>query len=267
VKNYYQILEVEVNASQGEIKKSFRRLAIKYHPDKNPSVHAEELFKEINEAYDVLSDLEKKWVYDNRTLVDNSQTVQHRDPAYRRRTRPYTASKKKNNDQRELMLKYISLARWASRIALLFSIVILVDYLLPFQKLEEDVIDVQKIYVASRVGKLIDPINVKLVTSSGRELEVTYDFNFIRKDSSIEITQSPILNVPVEVISVNDESNRERIQKSIYRNLVFFPILLGILSIISLVTRNNLEMEFNLGIANFVFIILNLIFLIISIQQ
>ena len=57
-KDYYQILGVEKNASEKEIKKAFRRLARKHHPDVNPDdARAEERFKEINEAYEVLSDL------------------------------------------------------------------------------------------------------------------------------------------------------------------------------------------------------------------
>ena len=66
VKDYYSILGVNENASPDEIKKSYRKLAIQYHPDKNPNnKEAEEKFKEISEAYDVLSDSNKKNEYDN----------------------------------------------------------------------------------------------------------------------------------------------------------------------------------------------------------
>ncbi len=64
-KNYYKILGVSKDASPEEIKKAFRRLALKYHPDKNRGDKvAEERFKEINEAYAVLSDPEKRRQYD-----------------------------------------------------------------------------------------------------------------------------------------------------------------------------------------------------------
>jgi molecular chaperone DnaJ len=65
MKDYYAILEVNRNASDEEIKKAYRRLALKYHPDRNPGdKKAEEKFKEINEAYACLSDPQKRANYD-----------------------------------------------------------------------------------------------------------------------------------------------------------------------------------------------------------
>lgn len=63
-KSLYETLEISDNASEAEIKKAYRKLARKYHPDVNKSAEAEEKFKEINAAYEVLSDKEKKAQYD-----------------------------------------------------------------------------------------------------------------------------------------------------------------------------------------------------------
>ncbi|TRY87344.1 hypothetical protein DNTS_017212 [Danionella cerebrum] len=63
-KDYYSVLGIQKGASDDEIKKAYRKQALKYHPDKNKSPGAEEKFKEIAEAYDVLSDPKKKDIYD-----------------------------------------------------------------------------------------------------------------------------------------------------------------------------------------------------------
>ena len=64
-RDYYEVLGVDKNADEATIKKAYRGLAKKYHPDLNPgNAEAEAKFKEVNEAYDVLSDSEKKAKYD-----------------------------------------------------------------------------------------------------------------------------------------------------------------------------------------------------------
>ena len=63
-KDYYKTLGVSRSATDEELKKAYRKLALKYHPDKNKSPEAEEKFKAIGEAYDVLSDSNKRQIYD-----------------------------------------------------------------------------------------------------------------------------------------------------------------------------------------------------------
>ena len=63
--DYYKILGVKEEATEKDIKKAYRKLAFKYHPDKNPDDASAELkFKEVTEAYNVLSDIHKKENYD-----------------------------------------------------------------------------------------------------------------------------------------------------------------------------------------------------------
>ncbi|OQY20704.1 MAG: integrase [Desulfobacteraceae bacterium 4572_35.1] len=79
-KDYYATLGIEKTASEAEIKKAYRKLAVKYHPDKNAGdKKAEERFKEISEAYAVLSDSEKKQQYDQFGDTDFHQRYSQED--------------------------------------------------------------------------------------------------------------------------------------------------------------------------------------------
>lgn len=82
---YYQLLGVQKNASEDEIKKAYRKLAMQYHPDRNPgNKQAEEKFKEISEAYAVLSDATKRKQYDTMGDTRFSQsTAGHQQDFYR----------------------------------------------------------------------------------------------------------------------------------------------------------------------------------------
>lgn len=63
--DYYEVLEISRNASGDEVKKAYRKMALKYHPDRNPdNKEAEEKFKQVNEAYQILSDSQKRKIYD-----------------------------------------------------------------------------------------------------------------------------------------------------------------------------------------------------------
>jgi DnaJ-class molecular chaperone len=74
---YYDILQLDHNASSTDIKKSFRLLALKYHPDKNKSAESNQMFLKIVEAYEVLSDISSRRKYDLTLRNDIAQTSFH----------------------------------------------------------------------------------------------------------------------------------------------------------------------------------------------
>src|SRR5260221_13207565 len=90
MKDYYQILGVSRQAESEEVKRAFRKLAIAYHPDRNPSKEAESFIKEIIEAYEVLENPASRMLYDSlldgKVPLDADKSERpHRDPRYRNR--------------------------------------------------------------------------------------------------------------------------------------------------------------------------------------
>lgn len=77
-KDYYKTLEVARDASKDDIKKAYRRLARKYHPDVSSEAQAEERFKDVGEAYEVLKDPEKRRIYDQLGSYQPGQDFAHR---------------------------------------------------------------------------------------------------------------------------------------------------------------------------------------------
>ncbi|KRK00227.1 uncharacterized protein Dyak_GE14089, isoform E [Drosophila yakuba] len=74
--DYYKVLDVARSATDSEVKKAYRKLALKWHPDKNPDnlEEANKRFRELSEAYEVLSDARKRRIYDARATLHKSST-------------------------------------------------------------------------------------------------------------------------------------------------------------------------------------------------
>jgi len=77
VKNYYHILEIDFGSDINAVKKAYKKLALKYHPDKNSNSNASALFIEITEAYEVLKDRNKKEQYDDLYVKFNDTSAEH----------------------------------------------------------------------------------------------------------------------------------------------------------------------------------------------
>lgn len=131
-KNYYEILGLKRSSSQDEIKKAFRKLASKYHPDKYPenSKFAEDMMKQINIAYQVLSDLDKKIAYDEWLNSQNKFDSESQSSSNKKKDHEPQKNNSSNND---VLSKIVNLFR---RYPFLFwiALIYLIAYILNYDK-------------------------------------------------------------------------------------------------------------------------------------
>jgi curved DNA-binding protein CbpA len=263
VKNYYFILSLNIYASDSEIKRAYRKLALQFHPDKNPSPEAEAIFKEVNEAYEVLGDPLRKSVYDQmlrggQVVVEQEQPQpeqpKHRDPRYRPRPKNQQRPKKPTHREEILSMMATNLryALMISRLTLLFSVVLITDYSMPPVKSKTEVVAENPTNRGS---------TYKLELRDGRTVSVSREAaRNLRHADQIAIYRSAWFSVPM---SLEDERTHYRtsIQLSIYGNFIFWPILLMITSLVGTFYWKGVEFRFNVAIVNVILFLLTLVFL------
>jgi len=259
VKNYYKILEVNENASQVQIKQAYRSLAKKYHPDKSSSVHAEQLFTEINEAYAVLSDPAQKSRYDQKDVY------QPPSPQYRRRPRPGPSYRPRPKQEPDLDLKpYVRYFRIVSIIGLVFSSWLLIDFIIPRKVIEDRVVQIENVVATSRTGRRF--VIGKKVTTEKVVFEIDKNESFrLFENQPIEIRRTAGLGIvtSVDFISTN-AMERHSLGASIYGNFSFAWIILLFTSLIGVYLKKSPEMILNFAIVNGILTILVLYFTLIS---
>jgi hypothetical protein len=237
VKNYYSILGLPVSAGGDAIKKAYRKLAFMYHPDRNPTKEAEDRFKEINAAYEVLSDPTSRREYDLKIL---QQTLPvHRDPRYRKQPRK---GQEPTAQQRMFLYMKQSLP-YTNKILLVSFLVcgfLIVDYLLPPRQTTDEIVNMSM--EADNVRRLYmnDGSNVKLSHKLARRF---------RLGSDVIVYRSNLLSVP---LAVENQQTKERaeIYATFYRNFSFVPLLMLGFSVFGLFLAKEVETRFNMGIVN-----------------
>ncbi len=257
MKNYYFILSLNIYASEADIKQSYRKLAVQFHPDKNPSPEAEAIFKEVNEAYEVLGDPVRKLIYDQMLIGAEVEVKpelpKHRDPRYR--PRPQTAAQRKPTHRQEVLAMMASNLRYAlmiSRLTLMFSIVLFTDYSLPPVK------TVTEIVMESPTNR---GSTFKLELRDGKTVSVSREAERnLRKANAINVYRSTWFSIP---LMLEDEQTHYHtaVELSIYGNFIFWPILLLLTSLVGTFYWKGVEFRFNVGIVNFILFLLTLVFL------
>jgi hypothetical protein len=261
MKNYYEILGVSPSASALEIKRVYRKLAVLYHPDKNPDPKAEVFFKEVNEAYDVLGDDVKRNAYDNRLESPFAEIIEaepprpfHRDPAYHRRRRDNFSQQPRKQSTLELMLEYLPYFKWLIYAGLGLMIIFIADYTLPTQFAREYVIESYVVRVKNVSYYVIKTTNHRIELHDGG-LD-----HFVNADELI-VEYTPILQAVMSIATVGE--NQVMHVGGLYGPLMFIPFALFGASIAGFILRNNVEYAFNLSVMCGILIIM-VIFLIFN---
>jgi hypothetical protein len=255
--DYYQVLGVSQNASGSEIKSAYRKLVRRFHPDISKDSDADRKIKEINEAYDVLSDPVKKHMYDTRSTrfyfeVEEQKPV-HRDPKYRRQS-PGRKHKSEQEVLHEWMEGHKNIPRWISIFSLIFCSILALDFSLPYRKSLETIEEIA--YHRGGVGIIYTNAGVYQLS-----LDNVVDFSV---GQEIEILTSPIFHVIRALENPMDERSLSLDRGNIYGNFIFGPLTLIICSILERKTKWSIETKFNLAIANVFVFILCLVFLMLS---
>lgn len=264
MKDYYAVLGVGYSATALDIKKKYRSLAVKYHPDKNSDPQAEVLFKEINEAYDVLSDPQKKMFYDLKRQNPLGEIFQeevvpqpprHRDPRYRRRAPAQGGPRPQSNSQRmrELMREYLPYVKWCCWASLIFSVLFFADYILPYQTKHERIAE---LYIVK--GSQKNSLYAMYITDSGKEIKSMEPTRIGMADRKITYEQTIFFST---VMTISDESDTLT-TAYVYGPIALFPGVLFVISAIGILFRKNVESYFNASIACGIFLLINLVLIL-----
>lgn len=257
MKDYYAILGVSRTASADEIKRAFRKLAVKYHPDKNPDPQAEAFFKELTEAYEVLGDWEKRKAYDfqfenpfQSLVTEEPGKPKHRDPRYRPKPPGYRPPAKPS--VYDTMAEYLPYFRRISWAGLIVAALIAIDFLLPYTATEELLVSVQR-----HTDNKDQFRYYEFLTYSGKRIHAhDYAASVLAYEDRIRYHQTTIFHTDMYL---SDTNGKQFIKLGyFYRTLFYFPLILGVSSLLGVTYRKNVEFPFNLSIISGTFLILTL---------
>lgn len=246
---------LNIYSNEYEIKQAYRKLALQFHPDKNPSKEAEAIFKEVNEAYEILGDPQSKFQYDQLLMGVSPPQPPHRDPRYRPRPPGTYSRTSKRKEMLDTMRSYLTYALMASRLALLFSCILIADYSLPPIKTEQQIVNVRS-SLQSR-----GPQSSQLELQKGETINLSAKAaREFQRGSVILLHRTAWFSIPLTL--ENEKSHfKTKVPVSIYGNFIFLPLVLLITSLLGTFFWKGVEFRFNLGVVNFFLMLLSFIFL------
>ncbi|MFM7859459.1 MAG: J domain-containing protein [Flammeovirgaceae bacterium] len=265
MKDYYSILGLPTTASDAVIKRQYRKLALQYHPDKNKSPEAAQIIQEVNEAYDVLSDPQKRTQYDQLLsgqyviVPPVPETPRHRDPRYRPKSAEYVRKSRENSFYMYMKqnLKYMVLV---SKCTLAFTLFCLTDFVLPSVKEVHQILYTSKTVNAQQSQESRGEFVLYLENGSVIQLSHDFEENFLEGDK-VDFNRSRVLSVPVRLLNQRTGFST-RVPLSFFGNFFFFPIILFFTSALGIFFNDEgTEFKFNVGLFNLIFFFFNLYFL------
>lgn len=254
MKDYYQVLGVSVKATRAEIKAAYRKLAVLYHPDISKDPHADQKIKEINIAYNILNNPTRKHNYDSMIAYGGREKKESPSIPKDTTNRKPIPGKKKSSDQkifRKWMNRNYDIPGRISVIALIFCSILSVDFLLPAQTSLESIEE-----ISAGNGGMHLSTNLRNYWLP-KETELS-----LAPNQQIVIRTSRIFRVVYTIETLKKE--RVSFTRSIYRNFIFAPVILIVLSCLERFTRWSIETKFNLAIASIFVFILCVVFLKLS---
>ena len=250
MKDYYKILNIDRYATESQIKKAYRELALKYHPDKSKSVGSHTIFTEINEAYQVLSRKENRDNYDY--IYDYHVINKRRDESDKK----YTWSRNPNQktpygtpfyakDIKSIDLSpYTRSVRIVSILSFLFTFLVILDFFLPAKTYEQTVVGKLTTYKSSTTI-IVETEDYKF------PLNLRYSRMIRRGDMAI-VSLSPIFGIQQRLNVTSGIDNYDfKPHYSIYNVFSFFLIILLLTSYLGIYQKSsNPELIFSAGVAN-----------------
>ena len=233
--NYYEILGVPRNATQTEIRNAYRKLAKLYHPDRNSSEHAKTYIQLINEAYETLSDPQKRSQYDQPafTYVTQETTPQpQKDPREEQRKENFKRWREKERIKREEEEAYKTYAfqqfkKFNIIITVWALLLVLDEYILPPRVFQEGVLEATTVRTRRERNHLVKTESfVMAIPRDAIEKSV---------NGGLTIESSLIFNIPIRV-STSDGTSYD-----VARNVLAFiapvPLLLLVFSLVIFVCK------------------------------
>jgi DnaJ domain len=253
----YEILGVNSGASEYEIREAYRKLAMRYHPDKNQSDEASNAILLINEAYDILSDREKRKLYDMRNRAymaidyeDDLRALYKR--AYFRQKYQESVKKEEARIRREKQI--FPIARMVSIPIFLFALLLVCDYYLPsldykevaeqgWQKLPK------MLYKHSGYSNQEDLIT-RMKTKSFEFIvpdEVHTNYNYYANKDTLYIAATPILKT-VKSVGINTNAGliKWKTEGTIYTRFIPWHFILLVSSLFTVLRKEYSQLNYSL---------------------